>query len=252
MNVTRRECLGSMSALAAVGCTSWCEGDATLPERRPGEMDIHFIHTGVGEQTFFVFSDGTTMLLDCGDTHHAKYMKDVPPRPDSTRYGGEWTALVHCAGDFGADDRLCHGFALARRPHGRLDVRRHAHVGRARRLRTSPRRRDVPLSAMCSRDACRGERYVCFGCIADHVDGDVGTAGGLDDFAPCSCCGDCAIIRNMLRRGAPRREERNARRMRKMSMIALLLPEPRLNQHALTGDTFARLVIRTGGRAKRR
>ena len=92
MNVTRRECLGSMSVLAAVGCTSWRGGDATLPERCPGEMDIHFIHTGVGEQTFFVFPDGTTMLLDCGDTHHAKYMKDVPPRPDSTCYGGEWTA----------------------------------------------------------------------------------------------------------------------------------------------------------------
>lgn len=59
---------------------------------RPGELDIHFIHTGVGEQTFFIFPDGTTMLLDCGDTHHAKYMKDVPPMPDGTRYGGEWVS----------------------------------------------------------------------------------------------------------------------------------------------------------------
>lgn len=59
---------------------------------KPGEFDIHFIHTGVGEQTFFVFPDGTTMLLDCGDTHHAKYMKDVPPMPDHSRYGGEWTS----------------------------------------------------------------------------------------------------------------------------------------------------------------
>ena len=31
-----------------------------------------------------------------------------------------------------------------------------------------------------------------------------------------------------------------------------MFPEPRLNQHALTGDNFARLVIRTGDRAKRR
>ena len=31
-----------------------------------------------------------------------------------------------------------------------------------------------------------------------------------------------------------------------------MFPEPRLNQHALTGDNVARLVIRTGGRAKRR
>ena len=31
-----------------------------------------------------------------------------------------------------------------------------------------------------------------------------------------------------------------------------MFPEPRLNQHALTGDNFARLVIRTGGRAEHR
>lgn len=31
-----------------------------------------------------------------------------------------------------------------------------------------------------------------------------------------------------------------------------MFPEPRLNQYALTGDNVARLVIRTGGRAKRR
>ena len=26
---------------------------------KPGELDIHFIQTGCGEQTFFVFPDGT-------------------------------------------------------------------------------------------------------------------------------------------------------------------------------------------------
>ena len=88
--MNRREFLAAGAAVAAagpIGCVSNSCVGRPLPPRRDGELDIHFIHTGVGEQTFFVFPDGTTMLLDCGDTHHAKYMKDVPPRPDGTRYG---------------------------------------------------------------------------------------------------------------------------------------------------------------------
>lgn len=84
---------GVCAAGAALsGCVSRGFSGGVVPEWKPGEFDIHFIHTGVGEQTFFIFPDGTTMLLDCGDTHHAKYMKDVPPMPDSSRYGGEWTS----------------------------------------------------------------------------------------------------------------------------------------------------------------
>ena len=95
IDVDRREFLSAGTAalvLGSFGCASQpCVG-RTLPAWRSGELDIHFIHTGVGEQTFFIFPDGTTMLLDCGDTHHAKYMKDVPPMPDGTRYGGEWVS----------------------------------------------------------------------------------------------------------------------------------------------------------------
>ena len=92
---TRRGFLkvGACAAGAAVaGCVSRSYVGETCPKWKPGEFDIHFIHTGVGEQTFFIFPDGTTMLLDCGDTHHAKYMKDVPPMPDHSRYGGEWVS----------------------------------------------------------------------------------------------------------------------------------------------------------------
>ena len=92
---TRREFLktGVCAAGAAVsGCVCRDCAGGTCPGWRPGELDIHFIHTGVGEQTFFIFPDGTTMLLDCGDTHHARYMKDVPPMPDHSRYGGDWTS----------------------------------------------------------------------------------------------------------------------------------------------------------------
>ena len=94
--VTRREFVkGGAAALALPGLGGCLTGGAVgsaYAGWRPGELDIHFIHTGVGEQTFFIFPDGTTMLLDCGDTHHAKYMKDVPPMPDASRYGGEWVS----------------------------------------------------------------------------------------------------------------------------------------------------------------
>ena len=92
---TRRSFIkaGTCAAGAALsGCLSGDFAGGRLPAWREGEFEIHFIHTGVGEQTFFIFPDGTTMLLDCGDTHHAKYMKDVPPIPDGSRYGGEWVS----------------------------------------------------------------------------------------------------------------------------------------------------------------
>ena len=94
--VTRREFVkGGAAALMLPGLGGCLTGSAVgsaYAGWKPGELDIHFIHTGVGEQTFFIFPDGTTMLLDCGDTHHAKYMKDVPPMPDASRYGGEWVS----------------------------------------------------------------------------------------------------------------------------------------------------------------
>lgn len=36
----------------------------TLPNWKEGYLDIHAINTGRGESTFFIFPDGTTMLLD--------------------------------------------------------------------------------------------------------------------------------------------------------------------------------------------
>ena len=90
---TRRDFIaGGAAALVVGGCATPSAVGRALPAWRKGELDIHFIHTGVGEQTFFIFPDGTTMLLDCGDTHHAKYMLEVPPRPNDARYGGEWVS----------------------------------------------------------------------------------------------------------------------------------------------------------------
>ena len=62
-----------------------------------GELQIHFIHTGVAESAFFIFPDGTTMLLDCGD-HPAltrlEYAVPVVPGPE--RLAGDWIARYIC------------------------------------------------------------------------------------------------------------------------------------------------------------
>ncbi len=88
--IGRRDFIG-LGTGAAGAFAAGCWTGRSYPGWRQGEMDIHFIHTGVGEQTFFIFPDGTTMLLDCGDTHHEKYMVDVPPMPSGKLLGGEWT-----------------------------------------------------------------------------------------------------------------------------------------------------------------
>ena len=64
----------------------------TYPGWRPGELDIHFVQTGVGEQTFFIMPDGTTMLLDCGDMYRPQYLQHVPRVPSPVRLGGEWVS----------------------------------------------------------------------------------------------------------------------------------------------------------------
>lgn len=49
-----------------------------------GCLDIHAINSGRGECTFFIFPDGTSMVVDAGDISalNPKYPK-VPPKPDS-------------------------------------------------------------------------------------------------------------------------------------------------------------------------
>ena len=98
--MTRREFVvrGLMAAggSATAGCVSggWCkdEDGNRLPKWKPGQFDIHFIQTGVGEQTFFIFPDGTTMLMDCGDMYRPQYLKHVPRQPSAERLGGEWVS----------------------------------------------------------------------------------------------------------------------------------------------------------------
>ena len=95
-NLNRRDfirCSFVAGAAAASGCITRCdEVGGAYPGWRPGELDIHFIHTGTSENTFMVFPDGTTMLLDCGHVKRRRpgYAEALPPMPTGKRRAGEW------------------------------------------------------------------------------------------------------------------------------------------------------------------
>ena len=56
-----------------------------------GELDIHHINTGLGESSFFILPDGTTLLVDaCASDDKMPWRAE--PRPDGSRTGGEWIA----------------------------------------------------------------------------------------------------------------------------------------------------------------
>jgi len=93
--VCRREFIGRLAgtsvALGMTGCFTSRGDGSVYPGWRPGELDIHLIHTGVGEQSFFMFPDGTTMLIDCGHVNRKpEYVAEIPAMPDGSRTGGEW------------------------------------------------------------------------------------------------------------------------------------------------------------------
>ena len=97
----RRVFLKTAAGAAAIIYLGSC-GDAqsqgnavgkVLKPWKKGQLQVHFIYTGVGESMFWILPDGTTMLLDCGD-HNAigRGKLAVPVLPDSNRHSGEWIA----------------------------------------------------------------------------------------------------------------------------------------------------------------
>jgi beta-lactamase superfamily II metal-dependent hydrolase len=59
-----------------------------LPPWSPGTLDIHHLNTGRGNATYFVFPDGTTLLLDAGDA--GDRVPGADPAPDGSRSAGGW------------------------------------------------------------------------------------------------------------------------------------------------------------------
>jgi beta-lactamase superfamily II metal-dependent hydrolase len=61
-----------------------------LPPWSPGMLDIHQISTGRGNAAFFIFPDGTTLLVDAGAA--ADGLPQTDPHPDASRQAGGWIA----------------------------------------------------------------------------------------------------------------------------------------------------------------
>lgn len=82
-----------------------------LPLWERGMLDIHQINTGTGDAAFFVFPDGTTMLLDAAGVNRSKDRPpnyDTPSLPNASRRPGQWVAhyiqRMHPDGASGALD----------------------------------------------------------------------------------------------------------------------------------------------------
>ena len=98
----RREFLKKSLAGAAVAGGFWPswfalavespEAGSALPKWKPGELELHFIYTGCGENCFYRLPDGTAILNDVGDFYRPRDLKDIPLLPSPDRLGGEWVS----------------------------------------------------------------------------------------------------------------------------------------------------------------
>ena len=94
--LSRRGFCSGLMALAAKGlfaAVPEVSGKKRLTPWKPGEFQIHFIHTGAGESQFLIFPDGTTMLLDCPAWQPGLPARTtVPLFPSAKFQAGEWVA----------------------------------------------------------------------------------------------------------------------------------------------------------------
>lgn len=90
LTVFMRCCITGFCLFFAAGLRS----QTMLPSWEPGMLDIHHISTGRGNAAFFIFPDGTTLLVDAGeisDTHpRTLSLRNGALRPDSSRRASEW------------------------------------------------------------------------------------------------------------------------------------------------------------------
>ena len=103
MSVSRKAFVSGLGAAAVApfvgGCIRRDEirrniSEETLPLWRPGELELHFIHTGRGENCLFRLPDGTTILNDVGDFFRPRWVKngDLPLLPSDKMLGGDWVS----------------------------------------------------------------------------------------------------------------------------------------------------------------
>ena len=95
--LNRRDFLKNATAFGALAATGIARGASDevgkpYPGWKPGEMDLHFVYTGCGENMFYRLPDGTAILNDTGDFFRTRDRGQVPLLPSPDRLGGEWMA----------------------------------------------------------------------------------------------------------------------------------------------------------------
>ncbi len=99
--LNRRDFLRNATAFGALSAVGIAQGNSAevgrpYPGWRPGEMDLHFVYTGCGENMFYRLPDGTAILNDTGEFYRPRDLDQVPLLPSPDRLGGEWmTRYLH-------------------------------------------------------------------------------------------------------------------------------------------------------------
>lgn len=102
--------LGGLIIILSLGLSAQ-EIGKPLPSWKDGEMEIHHIYTGNGEAAFCILPDGTTLLIDAGDTGPYKDPRITHGSPDESRHAGEWIArYIFKRIDFSAGKKIDYAF----------------------------------------------------------------------------------------------------------------------------------------------
>jgi len=96
MKITRREFAASAAAFSMISAfaRAFAEGTADgavgkkLAAWKQGHFQIHAIYSGMSESVFVIYPDGTSLLIDCGDTPGC----NVPRLPSEKQLGSETNA----------------------------------------------------------------------------------------------------------------------------------------------------------------
>ena len=99
--LNRRDFIKHATAFGALAATGMARGDSDAigkpyPGWKPGEMDLHFVYTGCGENMFYRLPDGMAILNDTGEFYRPRDLDQVPLLPSPDRLGGDWmTRYIH-------------------------------------------------------------------------------------------------------------------------------------------------------------
>ena len=80
----------ALAVLGWDGCATAGTPGETLPPWEEGNLDLHFIYTGCGENIFYRLPDGTAVLNDVGEAYRPKCLDVCPLLPSPDRLGGDW------------------------------------------------------------------------------------------------------------------------------------------------------------------